>query len=52
MQFHSDLGMSTTFHVLDENGAMTAHAGHAPGNPVQAAPAGGGQAPAAHGNHG
>ncbi|WP_232071636.1 multicopper oxidase domain-containing protein [Phytohabitans flavus] len=52
MQFHSDLGMSTTFHVLDQNGAMTAHAGHAPANPVQAAPAGGGQAPAAHGNHG
>lgn len=52
MQFHSDLGMSTTFHVLDENGAMTTHAGHAPGNPVQAAPAEGGQAPAAHGNHG
>jgi manganese oxidase len=44
MQFHSDLGMSTTLHVLDENGAMTAHAGHAPGNPVQAAPA--------HANHG
>lgn len=45
MQFHSDLGMSTTLHVLDENGAMTPHGGHAPGNPVQAAPA-------AHGNHG
>lgn len=47
MQFHSDLGMSSTFHVLDQNGAMTAHAGHEPENPVVAAPA----APA-HGNHG
>jgi FtsP/CotA-like multicopper oxidase with cupredoxin domain len=52
MQFHSDLGMSTTFHVLDENGAMTTHAGHAPANPVQAAPAAGGQDATAHGNHG
>jgi FtsP/CotA-like multicopper oxidase with cupredoxin domain len=52
MQFHSDLGMSTTFHVLDENGAMTTHAGHAPENPVQAAPAGAGEDATAHGNHG
>jgi hypothetical protein len=52
MQFHSDLGMSTTFHVLDENGAMTAHAGHAPAKPVQAAPAGGGQDATTHGTHG
>ncbi|MEE6263500.1 multicopper oxidase domain-containing protein [Plantactinospora sonchi] len=48
MQFHSDLGMSTTLHVLDENGQMPPHAGgHAP-----AAPAQGAAAPAdAHTNH-
>ncbi|MFY1691258.1 multicopper oxidase domain-containing protein [Plantactinospora sp. WMMB782] len=48
MQFHSDLGMSTTLHVLDENGQMPPHAGgHAP-----AAPAGGAAAPAGgHANH-
>ncbi|GAB3974236.1 multicopper oxidase domain-containing protein [Plantactinospora veratri] len=48
MQFHSDLGMSTTLHVLDENGQMPPHAGgHRPAAPAQgaAAPAG------AHGNH-
>jgi len=28
MQFHSDQGMATTFHVLDENGVMPAHANH------------------------
>lgn len=35
MQFHSDLGMATTLHVLDENGAMPPPGGpapHAPGN--------------------
>lgn len=36
MQFHSDLGMYTTFHVLDPDGAM---------------PPGGTPAPLAHGNH-
>ncbi len=52
MQFHSDLGMSTTLHVLDENGAMTPHRGTAPDAPAQAAPDSGGQAMAAHGHHG
>jgi FtsP/CotA-like multicopper oxidase with cupredoxin domain len=28
MQFHSDLGMSTTMHVLDENGVVLAHGNH------------------------
>ncbi|MDG4786073.1 multicopper oxidase domain-containing protein [Micromonospora sp. WMMD1102] len=48
MQFHSDLGMSTTLHVLDENGQMPPHAGgHTP-----AASAGGAAAPAGgHPNH-
>ncbi|GIG88143.1 multicopper oxidase domain-containing protein [Plantactinospora endophytica] len=49
MQFHSDLGMSTWMHVLDENGQMPPHAGnHAPAAPAKGAAA----APAAaHTNH-
>jgi hypothetical protein len=41
MQFHSDLGMATTLHILDENGQMppnhAAHAGHSTGAPAAAA---------------
>lgn len=39
MQFHSDMGMSTTMHVLDENGAMPPHGGPMPTAPGQPAPA-------------
>jgi hypothetical protein len=50
MQFHSDLGMATMLHVLDENGRMPP--GHNHSLPV--APAGGTHPPAAaaHTGHG
>ncbi|MEV4629463.1 multicopper oxidase domain-containing protein [Micromonospora sp. NPDC049523] len=61
MQFHSDQGMATMLHVLDENGAMPPHGGPTPTAPAQgapaapaqgaAAPAPGAAAPAAHTNH-
>lgn len=67
MQFHSDLGMATTLHVLDENGAMPPHGNSMPTAPAQGAPvapaqgaaaaqgapapAQGAAAPAAHANH-
>ncbi|RGC69360.1 Multicopper oxidase [Micromonospora sp. MW-13] len=30
MQFHSDLGMATTLHILDESGQMPPHTAHGP----------------------
>jgi FtsP/CotA-like multicopper oxidase with cupredoxin domain len=59
MQFHSDLGMSTTFHVLDKDAALPPHTDHAPAaGAAQAAqaPAAGAahaaHAPATHAHHG
>jgi FtsP/CotA-like multicopper oxidase with cupredoxin domain len=52
MQFHSDLGMATTLHVLDENGAMPPHhGGHAATTGAGAPAATGAGAPAATGAH-
>ncbi|WP_428961884.1 multicopper oxidase domain-containing protein [Micromonospora fluostatini] len=66
MQFHSDLGMATSLHILDENGQMPPHNGHGPahvhgpaagsgsGSGAATAPAGttaGAAAPADHAAH-
>ncbi|MFK3985084.1 multicopper oxidase domain-containing protein [Micromonospora sp. NPDC050397] len=58
MQFHSDQGMSTTFHVLDENGVMmpqpdghSAPAASSQGATTQGTPAAGAPASGTHTNH-
>ncbi|MFI6763066.1 multicopper oxidase domain-containing protein [Micromonospora sp. NPDC050417] len=51
MQFHSDQGMSTMLHVLDENGAMPPHGGPVPTAPAGSGSATAGDAAATHNNH-